>query len=234
VPNPPAPTIAASAKQFLERLRRQNGPAVTVTAAACAAVFLMWQIPAFQPVMRTWFVCSRANPPLSVILSSLSHAGLSHLLFNLAALFSLGEPVRQVLLARTGWPVWPLLVGSAAFGSVFHLALGSTQSAAGCMGLSDVTMALLAVYARMYPRNSIGFFLAGVIPVRMEASRLLGAATAWSCVGSLLSRTRAPTTNVGHAAHLGGIVFGLAYFEAWSRRRQWQPWIPGAVKLRVG
>jgi membrane associated rhomboid family serine protease len=100
------------------------------------------------------------------------------------------------------------------------------------MGLSDVTMALLAVYARIFPRQNLGIFLAGVIPVRMPASRLLNVVAAWSCAGCLLSRVRAPATNVGHAAHLGGIVFGLAYYEAWIRRREWQPLLANAIKRR--
>jgi membrane associated rhomboid family serine protease len=196
-------------------------------------VFILWQVPVCRPILSKWFVCSPANPPAAAILSSVSHAGLSHLLFNLVALFTLGGPVRNALagVAR-GWPIWPLMLGSAVSGSVFHLLLGSGRYVGGCMGLSDVTMALFAVYARLYPRHSLGFLLAGILPVRMQASKLLGFMAAWSCVGTILSRIRAPATNIGHAAHLGGILFGLAYFEAWSRRRQWRSWMMSqAIKL---
>jgi membrane associated rhomboid family serine protease len=196
-------------------------------------VFGLWQVPAARPALSKWFVCSPANPPAAAVLSSVSHAGLTHLLFNLVSLFTFGGPVRAALASvPRGWPVWPLMLGSAVSGSVFHLILGSGRNVGGCMGLSDVTMALFAVYARLYPRHSLGFLLAGVVPVRMQASRLLGFMAAWSGAGTLLSRTRAPATNIGHAAHLGGILFGLAYFEAWSRRRQWRSWIIShAIKL---
>lgn len=217
--------------EFLTDLRQRNGPSITNTAIACFCVFFAWQIPAFHPLLRKWFVCSRSNPVSSVVLSSLSHANVSHVLFNLAALFGVGGPVRRVLI-QTKWPIWPLLLGSSVCGSVFHLALGTTRHVSGCMGLSDVTMALLAVYAKLFPRQNLGIFLAGVIPVRMQASRLLSIVAAWSCAGCLLSRVNAPTTNVGHAAHLGGIVFGLAYYEAWSRRREWQPLLSSAIIRR--
>lgn len=217
--------------EFLTNLRQRNGPSITNTAIACLGVFVAWQIPAFHPLLQKWFVSSRSSPALAAVLSSLSHANLSHLLFNLAALFAVGGPVRHVLM-QTQWPIWPLLLGSSVSGSLFHLALGTSRHVSGCMGLSDVTMALLAVYARIFPRQNLGIFLAGIIPVRMPASRLLSVVAAWSCVGCLLSRVRAPTTNVGHAAHLGGIAFGLAYYEAWIRRREWQPLLSNIIKPR--
>jgi membrane associated rhomboid family serine protease len=131
-------------------------------------------------------------------------------------LLSLGPQVQQTLRMTTGnrWPLWPLLAGAALSGSIFFLLF----SQSGCLGLSSVTLGLLAVYARFFPDRTMGVVLAGIFPVRMPAERLLTVLLVWSAVGSLLHRR----SGVAHAAHLGGLLFGCGYYELWQHRYQLQ------------
>jgi membrane associated rhomboid family serine protease len=95
-------------------------------------------------------------------------------------------------------------------GSLGFLFLGGARGANG-LGLSAVTMSLLAVYAEAYPDSILGMVLAGIIPVRLPARRMLHLALLWSVGGSILD-LRSPQ-RVAHSAHLGGLVFGIAYWR---------------------
>jgi membrane associated rhomboid family serine protease len=101
------------------------------------------------------------------------------------------------------------MLGAAIASSMTFLALQNISGAGGAVGLSGVTLALTAVFARIYPHTKLGMRIAGVIPVQMKAENFLLCMTAWSLVGSL-SRMR---SNIGHAAHLGGLLFGMAYHQ---------------------
>jgi membrane associated rhomboid family serine protease len=205
---------------------------------ACVVTFLSWQIPALQPTLSHWFVASRRNAfgrwP-SLILSAISHAGFFHLIFNLATLLSFGPMVQRTLQQYGGrvssssrfsssssWPMWPLLLGSALAGSGTHLLMDQSAGGGGggCMGLSSVTLGIVAVYTRLYPTTTLQIMLAGIIPVRLQAQSLLKFLLAWSALGTLRASMAmgkwASTT--AHSAHLGGLLFGLAYYELWARR----------------
>lgn len=207
----------------LQNLYKVNGAAVANTALACIAVFLAWQIPSWQTLMADYFVCNwrnmRVPQGLSVLLNAISHTGLVHLSLNLLALLTLSPSVRHVLHhASLHWPMWPLLMGAAVAGSSTFLLLDRRHE--GCMGLSGVTLAVLAVYARLLPNEMLGI-LVGILPVRVPAAQLLRLLLAMSVLGTLQSRSASSlTSNVAHATHLGGLLFGLVYYELWSRRHQ--------------
>jgi membrane associated rhomboid family serine protease len=198
-----------------------SSPAVAQTLVTCLGTFLLWQVSACQPILSDYFVCSRRNFMAgrwsSLLLSSISHAGLFHLAANLMALVSIGIPVKQTL-QLSKWPVWPLLLGGALTGSFSYLLLES--GGGGCIGLSAVTLSLLAVHAQQYPKNVMGFLLMGVIPVRIQAEKALRVLLVWSLWGSCWKRgARQGGVPIAHAAHLGGLLFGIAYHAAWVRQR---------------
>jgi membrane associated rhomboid family serine protease len=194
-------------------------PAVAQTLVTCLGTFLLWQIDSFRPILNDYFVCSRRNffagRWSALLLSSISHERFFHLAFNLMALVSLGIPVKQTLQLNGKWPVWPLLLGGALTGSFSYLLLDQ----GGCIGLSAVTLSLLAVHAQQYPKNVMAFRLMGVIPIRIQADKALGVLLIWSLWGSLWGKAKQRGVPVAHSAHLGGLLFGLAYHAAWVRRR---------------
>jgi membrane associated rhomboid family serine protease len=232
-------TLLHLARDYAGRLFCDSNSALTVVAVLCVVVFTAWQIPSANPFLRRHWVVSRYNFKsgrwASLLLSALSHADPLHLLYNLAALYSLGPSVQRALEERARrpspfasfpWPpsltrnghgatkvqllIWPLMIGAALAGSLGFLFLGGARGADG-LGLSAVTMSLLAVYAEAYPDSILGMVLAGIIPVRLPARQMLQLALLWSVGGSLLD-LRSPQ-RVAHSAHLGGLLFGIAYWR---------------------
>lgn len=80
------------------------------------------------------------------------------------------------------------------------------------MGLSGVTLSFLALQAKLFPDRQLGMVLA-IFPVRVKAQVALALLLVVSAVGSLDQSSR-----VAHLAHLGGLLYGMAYYEAWLRR----------------
>ena len=80
------------------------------------------------------------------------------------------------------------------------------------MGLSGVTLAFLALQAKFVPDQQLGTVL-GVFLVKVPAHVALKLLLIVSALGSLDR-----SSSVAHSAHLGGLLYGVAYHEVWLRR----------------
>lgn len=225
----------------------QISPSLFWTTIACMAVFGMWHTPRFtrwpDSVLYRYFVNNHDNVKktfgLSLVLPSLSHISPYHLLVNLMSLSHLGPSVRQLLLQsqslgffgpssyRQGKSqMWPLILSSAAFSNALFLILqpqsgGRGASSSSSLGLSGVTMALLAIQARASPNHKYGIVL-GVIPVSLQAQHLLQILLVTSLVGTFFSSSSSSSSLFGrrqgsqpiaHGAHFGGLLYGILYYE---------------------
>lgn len=89
-----------------------------------------------------------------------------------------------------------------------------------------MTLAMLAFDARVYPSKELGMVV-HFVPIQMPAQYVLMVIGAMSILGVLGAGGRA---NVAHATHLGGLVFGVTYYEMLSRG-----WLtryrPGVLRL---
>lgn len=145
------------------------------------------------------------------------HAGLGHLLFNLLGLWMFGRSVEVRLGRRTFFLVYFL---SGAVGGLLQVSLAwlfPNHFGSAVFGASAGVLALIAVFALMEPEAEILLFF--VLPLKAR-HLLLGA----FCIA--LFFTVVPSDPiVAHAAHLGGLVAGVAYVR-WlmNQPAPWERW----------
>src|SRR5581483_4058591 len=99
-----------------------------------------------------------------------------------------------------------LYFGSGFAGGILHLLttwILPNHLDAPVVGASAGVMGLLAVYATLFPMREITVFLV-IIPVTLRIQYLFWFVFGLSAFGTLI-----PFDGIAHAAHLGGILFGL-------------------------
>lgn len=133
------------------------------------------------------------------------HDGLPHLVFNSLGLYFFGRPVEAILGRRNFIRLYLL---SGAFGGVMQAALGfiAPERFGGPMvGASAGICGLFAAYALMDPDGEVLLFF--ILP--MKAKFLM-----WGMlVVSILSVIMPSQNNLAHGAHLGGMLFAMAYMH---------------------
>jgi membrane associated rhomboid family serine protease len=128
---------------------------------------------------------------------------LSHLIFNMLALFIFGSAVER-RMGSSEFLLYYMLTGVLAgvFSFILYAFFGINPM---LMGASGAIFAVQLAYAVLYPQSVI--FIWGIIPMRAPVM-VLGA-TAVELVLLFIGRG-----NVAHGTHLFGFLFGWLYFLA--------------------
>jgi membrane associated rhomboid family serine protease len=144
------------------------------------------------------------------------HSNWLHLLLNCWALFLLGREVEWQL----GKPRFLLLYFlSGIVGGLFHLLvafLWPHYFDVPVVGASAGVAGVVAVFAMLYPDRRMTLLLFFVIPVNLRAKSLLWLMLMITALGIAF-----PTMlglHIAHAAHLGGILTGLAFSRFYAPR----------------
>ena len=214
-------SIFGTARIYCERLYH-DCPTAFWTTSSSLIIFLFWQLlPSFaRPMLLQFFLASRQTVVrsygLSLVLSTISHTSFRHLLVNMFVFLNLSPAISALLVSssslssrrtRLSSPaMWPLLLGGGIFGNLLFLLF---RPAGSCLGLSGVTMAMLGVYASDAPDRMLRIMLGGIIPVSIKAGTLVQFLLVFSLAGSLFL----PSSPIAHLAHLGGLIFGLLYYQ---------------------
>ncbi len=127
--------------------------------------------------------------------------GLTHLLFNMLALFFFGPPIER-RLGRGEFTFFyfaALLVGGVVW------SVGNVGANAVCLGASGAISAVVLLFAFYYPHAQILIF--GIIPT---PAWLAGALfVVYDALGA-----RSGAGNIAHDVHLAGAAFALVYYLA--------------------
>lgn len=160
-----------------------------------------------------------------------SETHLTHIVCNMVALFFLGRLVARTLGEREF--LWMYLAAAffAGIVQVCAMALSGGEGPQWTLGASGAVSAVFVWFAMHYPRLKLYIF--GIVPV--EARVLLMVAVAYDTIGflGLVPSIFLPEgASVGHAAHLGGVIFGFLYFR-WDMNltRWWDDFAGRARKL---
>jgi membrane associated rhomboid family serine protease len=153
------------------------------------------------------------------------HGGLLHLLLNCWAIYVFGREVEESLGKRN---FLILYFSSGVVGGLLQIAGAlwfPTHFGRAVVGASAGVFGLIAAFAVLYPERSLTLLLFFVIPVHLRAKYLLLFSALLALFGIAF-----PGDNVAHAAHLGGMLTGLAYVR-WIIQAErpsviWQPFRP--------
>jgi membrane associated rhomboid family serine protease len=144
------------------------------------------------------------------------HAGILHLLVNMIVLYFFGRAVEEALGRKAFLQIYLL---SGVVGGLLQMLMAALFPAyfgKPVVGASGCVLGLLATYAALFPQRQITLLLFFIIPVSLKARTLLLLALGFSIFGLLV-----PMGNVAEAAHLGGILTGLAYVHWVVRNAGW-------------
>ena len=186
---------------------------------ASLLLFLTWQFPTSSivtKILRNHFVCSHYNLVKkrryhTLVLAAFSHASFRHLALNMYAFVTFGGSVKQIL-TNHGVNLWPFVLTSAIFANIVFLLFDKGQGGS-CIGLSGVTLALLAFDSLVYPTKELRMFVS-FIPITLPAYYLFLGLLGFSALGILGMAGR---SNVAHSTHLGGLIYGYLFYNAFKR-----------------
>jgi membrane associated rhomboid family serine protease len=144
------------------------------------------------------------------------HGGVTHILFNMLALFIFGIPVERYMGSRE-FLLFYFVTGTLAgvFSFIVYYLTGAYSVI--LMGASGAIFAVELAYAVFYPDSVI--YLWGILPLRAPVM-VLGF-TAIELVSSIFR----PNSGVAHLTHLAGFGFAWLYFlirfgiNPWRRLR---------------
>jgi membrane associated rhomboid family serine protease len=141
------------------------------------------------------------------------HSGWVHLLLNCFALFVFGREVENILGTRRFLGLY--LVGGV-IGGLFQIGLGLIWPhyfGSSVVGASAGILGVVAAFATLFPERELTMLLFFVIPVNLRAKYLLWISLALAILGIALPHSEALGKDVAHAAHLGGILTGMAFIR---------------------
>jgi membrane associated rhomboid family serine protease len=174
----------------------------------------------------------RSGPPLALRVEDLLHGwvwqlvtyqflhgGLMHLMLNCLGIYMFGREVEHALGHRR---FLLLYLSCGVVGGILQaLCALAWQGRFGgaVVGASAGVFGLVAAYATMFPQRTLTLLLFFILPVSLKARTMILISGAIAVFGILF-----PTDNIAHAAHLGGMLTGMAFIRQW--RFRWGFW-PG-------
>jgi membrane associated rhomboid family serine protease len=158
------------------------------------------------------------------------HGGFWHLLGNMIGLYFFGRAVESLLGSRG---MLALYLVSGTVGGLFQVALGFAFPqifGAAVVGASAGVFGLIAAFAVNAPDDPITLLLFFILPVTFPAKVLLWAEGLIALVGILGPLCHADIfgPGVAHAAHLGGMLTGIAWIRWQLAAPSFEFWRPFA------
>ena len=179
-------------------------PVVRILLIANVAVFFLQQTqPGLTFALEFWppLVLVR---PWTLVTYMFLHGGLTHILFNMIALFFFGPRVESRLGSRSFTWLWFI---SGISGALLSLAF----SGAPIVGASAGVFGVMLAFAYFWPDTMIMIW--GIIPV---PARVLVIVTT---VIALFSGFTGAQSGIAHFAHLGGYAGAFLYLQWLNRKR---------------
>ncbi|MBN1151375.1 rhomboid family intramembrane serine protease [candidate division WOR-3 bacterium] len=135
------------------------------------------------------------------------HGGFFHLFLNLFVFWMFGTELEN----RWGSFEFLIYIAIGGFGAGLLHVVVSYKSLIPVIGSSGIVFALLLAYGLEFPNRKL--YLYFLFPIKAKyLALLLG-------VVEILMIFSDNSSNIAHLAHLGGMVFGLAYLKVFKRQK---------------
>jgi len=186
-----------------------------VSAGRLYVTFIEW----FGLVPQTFLFGGRLWQPLTYLFL---HGGFGHIFFNMFGLWMFGSALerdwgrrrflRYYLLTGAGAGLFSVLVTTLGVQFGWLALRGSNPMLIPTIGASGAIYGILLAFGLLYPHQPIYIWFLFPIPARIFVL-IFGGLTFFSALS-------APGSGVSHVAHLGGMLFGLAYLRGgWLLQR---------------
>ncbi|XP_023132339.1 presenilins-associated rhomboid-like protein, mitochondrial isoform X1 [Amphiprion ocellaris] len=195
---------------------------VTGIIAVNAAVLCCWRIPSMQRSMIKYFTSNPASKTrcLPMVLSSFSHYSIIHMVANMYVLWTFSSGIVS-LLGREQFLAVYMSAGVIST-MVSYMCKTATGRLYPSLGASGAVMAVLAAVCAKVPEAKLGIIFLPMVTI--TAGNVLKALVAVDAAGLLMGWRL-----FDHAAHLGGVLFGV-WYVAYGHKLIWRKREP-LVKL---
>ena len=177
-------------------------------------VFLSWRIPAFHKVMAGYFCANPASRAVCwpMLLSTFSHYSFLHLAANMYVLHSFSS-LAVAALGKEQFVALYLTSGVvSSFASHIYKTAFGFQSPS--LGASGAVMGILGFVCTQFPDTYLTIIF---LPIyKFTAGMAIKAIMGMDALGCLLR-----WQFFDHAAHLGGVLFGM-FWQAWGNANIWK------------
>jgi membrane associated rhomboid family serine protease len=195
------------------RLTPWVGRLIIANAVVLLLLMTVFTSPGLESALR--FAPGEAlHRPWSFVSYMFVHAGLLHLLGNMLMLYVFGAPVEARMGSRA-FILYYLYCGVGA--AIFALGLSGIMTVSPFIGASGAVLGVGLAFAMFWPDAELMIF---PIPVPIRARTFVAILLGLDVLGALYFHD-----GVAHLAHVGGVLFGWAFFrlQALSRRSPRQP-----------
>ncbi len=149
--------------------------------------------------------------PYQVVSYMFLHGDLSHLFFNMFALWMFGRTLEYDLGSKR-FLTYYMVCGIGA--ALLQLAIGAFYPFSLTVGASGAVFGLLLAFGVLHPNVTI-MLLIPPIPIKAKWFVVL-----YGALELYLGWRNNPMDNVAHFAHIGGMLWGLGLLYYWKFRRK--------------
>ncbi|MFI3305947.1 MAG: rhomboid family intramembrane serine protease [Rikenellaceae bacterium] len=154
---------------------------------------------------------SQGFMPYQVVSYMFLHGDLSHLFFNMFALWMFGRTLEYDLGSKR-FLTYYMVCGVGA--ALLQLAIGLIYPFSLTVGASGAVFGLLLAFGVLHPNVTI-MLLIPPIPIKAKWFVVI-----YGALELFLGWRNSPMDNVAHFAHVGGMLWGLGLLYYWKMKRK--------------
>ncbi len=192
-------------------IQPRRSPAIPIIIALNVIVFIFWHLSQNPLVMLQNFTVSWEGLSegrfWTLLTSVFSHNLLWHLFLNMFVLRSFGSLMEKVLGTRTFIAFY---LAAGLFSSLCHAVVSNwilQSPEIPALGASGAISGVILVFALIFPKERIWIFGILPLPALWGALAFIGLD-----VWGLVAQAEGGGLPIGHGAHIGGALTGIAFY----------------------